>query len=430
LIKNKKGGIMGQDYISMWQDLGINLENHDCLLKALADIYQQIYLSQENRPEGMKYFDFVISEAHGLRIKELLEAKKQGKKVIGTFCVYVPEEMILAINGICVGLCAGAQIGFDEAEKVLPKNTCDLIKAFIGFKLTQVCPYTESCDLLVGETTCDGKKKAYEILDKLIRKVYIMEVPHRKTEASKELFLKELFSLKDRLEELSGVKISVESLREGIKIVNEKRKALMRLESLRAYDPAPISGLDALLINQIAFYDDPVRFTQKVNELCDELEERIKKGIGVKPKGTPRILITGCPFALPNWKLHHLIEISGGIVVGEESCIGRRYYHTLIPENFSSVEEGIRLLAERYLKTHCACFTPNKERIEDIKNMAKDLKAQGVIYYSIQFCTPYLFEAYQVEKEINLPFLKIDTNYSMEDVGQLKTRCEAFIETL
>uniref|UniRef100_A0A7V6CDZ2 2-hydroxyacyl-CoA dehydratase n=1 Tax=Thermodesulfobacterium geofontis TaxID=1295609 RepID=A0A7V6CDZ2_9BACT len=421
---------MDQDYISMWQNLGIDLENHDCLLKALADFYQQIYLSQENRPEGMKYFDFVISEAHGLRIKELLEAKKQGKKVIGTFCVYVPEEMILAVKGICVGLCAGAQIGFDEAEKVLPKNTCDLIKAFIGFKLTQVCPYTESCDLLVGETTCDGKKKAYEILDKLTRKVYVMEVPHRKTEAGKELFLKELFNFKEKLEEISGQKMSLETLREGVKIVNEKRKALMRLESLRAHDPVPISGLDALLVEQIAFYDDPIRFTKKVNELCDELEERVKMGVGVKPKGTPRVLITGCPFALPNWKLHHLIEASGAVVVGEESCVGRRYYHTLVPENFNSVKESIKALAERYLNTHCACFTPNTERIEDIKNMAKKLNAQGIIYYSIQFCTPYLFEAYQVEKALNFPFLKIDTNYSTEDVGQIKTRVEAFIETL
>uniref|UniRef100_A0A7V5XH60 2-hydroxyacyl-CoA dehydratase n=1 Tax=Thermodesulfobacterium geofontis TaxID=1295609 RepID=A0A7V5XH60_9BACT len=421
---------MSQHYTKMWQDLGLDLEKHDNLLKVLSDFYQQIYLTQHDRPEGMKYFDFVISEAHGLRIKELLDAKNDGKKVVGTFCVYVPEEMILATNGICVGLCAGAQIGFNEAEKVLPKTTCDLIKAFMGFKLTQVCPYIESCDLLVGETTCDGKKKAYEILDNLTRKVYVIEVPHRKTEAGKELFLKELFNFKEKLEEISGQKMSLESLREGVKIVNEKRKALMRLESLRAYDPTPISGLDALLVNQIAFYDDPIRFTQKVNELCDELEERIKNGIRVKPKGTPRILITGCPFALPNWKLHHLIEVSGAVVVGEESCVGRRYYHTLVPENFSSVEEGIKLLAERYLKTHCACFTPNTERIEDIKNMAKELKAQGIIYYSIQFCTPYLFEAYQIEKEVNLPFLKIDTNYSIEDMGQLKTRVEAFIETL
>ncbi|WP_022854838.1 double-cubane-cluster-containing anaerobic reductase [Thermodesulfobacterium thermophilum] len=421
---------MGEDYIKMWENLGIDLENHDCLLKALAEFYQQIYLSQENRPEGMKYFDFVVSEAHGLRIKELLEAKQQGKKVVGVFCVYVPEEMIRAVDGICVGLCAGAQIGFEEAEKVLPKNTCDLIKAFIGFKLTQVCPYTESCDLLIGETTCDGKKKAYEILNKLTQKVYVMEVPHMKTERGKELFLKELFALKNKLEELSQQTMTLERFKEEVKVVNEKRKALMRLEKLRSYDPAPISGLDALLVNQIAFYDDPVRFTQKVNELCDELEERVKKGIGVKPKGTPRILITGCPFALPNWKLHHMIETSGAVVVGEESCIGRRYYHSLVPEDFSSIEEGIKLLAERYLKTPCACFTPNPERIEEIQNMAKELKAQGIVYYSIQFCTPYLFEAYQVESAVDLPFLRIDTNYSTEDIGQLKTRCEAFIETL
>ncbi len=421
---------MSEEYVKMWENLGLNLENHDHLLKTLAEFYQQIYLSQENRPEGMKYFDFVISEAHGLRIKELLEAKKEGKKVVGTFCVYVPEEMIRAVNGICVGLCAGAQIGFEEAEKVIPKNTCDLIKAFMGFKLARVCPYIESCDLIIGETTCDGKKKAYEVLDSITNKVYVMEVPHTKTERGKELYLKELFILKEKLEEISQQPMTLERFKEEVRIANKKRKALLRLERLRGYDPAPISGLDALLVNQVAFYDDPVRFTQKVNELCDELEERVKKGIGAKPKGTPRILITGCPFALPNWKLHHILETSGAIVVGEESCIGKRYYHNLVSEDFNSLEEGIKLLAERYLKTPCACFTPNPDRIEEIKSMAKELKAHGIVYYSLQFCTPYLFEAYQVEKEISFPFLRIDTNYSLEDIGQLKTRCEAFIETL
>jgi len=88
----------------MWKDLGLNLEGHDQLLAVLGKAYKDIYMSQENRPKAMQYLDFVISEAHGLRIEELMEEKRKGNKVIGTFCVYVPEELILA-GGVAKNPC-------------------------------------------------------------------------------------------------------------------------------------------------------------------------------------------------------------------------------------------------------------------------------------------------------------------------------------
>jgi benzoyl-CoA reductase/2-hydroxyglutaryl-CoA dehydratase subunit BcrC/BadD/HgdB len=201
---------------------------------------------------------------------------------------------------------------------------------------------------------------------------------------------------------------------------------------LRSNDPTPISGLDALLINQISFYDDPVRFTAKVNELCDELDERVNQGEGVAPKGTPRILVSGSPMAIPNWKLHFIIEGSGAVVVGEESCVGERNFRSLL-QDFSSVDEAMQKMAERYLSINCACFTPNDERFDDITTMAQTLHANGVIHYALQFCTPYLVEAFRAKnavEEAGLPFLRIETDYSLEDAGQLKTRVEAFFEMI
>ncbi|MBA4349189.1 MAG: 3-hydroxyacyl-ACP dehydratase, partial [Thermodesulfovibrio sp.] len=387
----------------------------------------------KNRPAGMGYFDFVISEVHGLRIEEIVQAKEEGKTIIGTFCVYVPEELVLAVDGVCIGLCAGADVGTDEAEKYIPRNTCALIKAFMGFKLAGLCPYIQTTDLIVGETTCDGKKKAYEIFDEITKKVYVMELPSMKGENGKRLWKNEVKRFAEKLESLSGKKITIEKLREASKIVNAKRKALQRLSSLRASDPSPISGLDALLVNQVAFYDDPVRFTAKVNELCDELEKRVKSGTGVFPKGSSRILISGSPMAIPNWKLHAVIEGSGATVVGEESCVGERNFRTLLDENFSSLEAAIGNLAERYITIDCACFTPNNERMDNIVDMTKRLKADGVIHYALQFCTPYMIEAYKAKNAVDktgVPFMKIETDYSMEDMGQLKTRVEAFLEMI
>jgi len=423
--------MMGQkDYRPMWKELGLNLEGHDQLLTVLGNAYKDIYMSQENRPKGMQYFDFVISEAHGLRIEELMETKKKGNKVIGTFCVYVPEELILAVGGTCVGLCAGAEIGIDEAEKVLPRNTCALIKSFMGFKLAGLCPYIQASDLVVGETTCDGKKKAYEILNDY-KETYVMEIPQMKTQRDRTLWRGEVVQFKEKIEEISGKKITPENLREGIKISNDKRRALQRLSSLRKAIPSPISGLDGLLVNQIAFYDDPLRFTKSVNALCDELDERIKKGIGVTKNGIPRILISGSPMALPNWKIPFVVETSGAVVVAEESCVGERSTRDLVDETGKAVDQMIDALVDRYFKIDCACFTPNVERTDHILDLAKEFKADGVIHYSIQFCTPYTVEAYKVEKAVQkagIPFLKIETDYGMEDMGQLKTRIEAFLE--
>jgi benzoyl-CoA reductase/2-hydroxyglutaryl-CoA dehydratase subunit BcrC/BadD/HgdB len=424
---------MSKDYKKMWSDLEINLEAHDGLLAVLSDAYTNIYLSQKNRPEGMKYFDFVISEVHGLRIAEIVKAKNEGRKVIGTFCVYVPEELILAVDGVCIGLCAGAEIGSDDAEKYIPRNTCALIKAFMGFKLAGLCPYVQTTDLLVGETTCDGKKKAYEIFDEITKKVFVMEVPNKKSADGIALWRNEVKRFAEKIEGLSRKRISLEKLREGSRIVNQKRKALQRLSNLRASDPPPISGLDALLVNQVSFYDDPVRFTTKVNELCDELAERVKSNKGVSEKGSPRILVSGSPMAIPNWKLHAIIEGSGATVVGEESCVGERNFKALLDENFSSLDEGFEKLADRYMSINCACFTPNDERLKDIEDIAKMLKADGIIHYAIQFCIPYMMEAYKVKKlaeKMGVPFLRIETDYSLEDMGQLKTRIEAFLEII
>jgi benzoyl-CoA reductase/2-hydroxyglutaryl-CoA dehydratase subunit BcrC/BadD/HgdB len=264
-------------------------------------------------------------------------------------------------------------------------------------------------------------------------KVYVMEIPNIKSGEGKALWLSEVKKFSAKLEQISGKKITLDKLKEGSRIVNEKRKALQRLATLRSADPSPISGLDALLVNQIAFYDDPIRFTTKVNELCDELTERVKTGQGVSVEGSPRILISGSPMAIPNWKIHAIVEGSGATIVGEESCVGERNFASLLDERFTSVEQGIQNIASRYLTINCACFTPNDERLTDIEAIAKRVKADGILHYAIQFCTPYMIEATKVKKfadKIKMPFLRIETDYSMEDMGQLKTRIEAFLEMM
>lgn len=420
------------DYRKMWESLGMDLETHDQLCEVLPQAFGDVFLSQENRPEAMDYYNFVIAEIHGVRPQELIKAQEEGKKVFGTFCVYVPDELIFAANAIATGLCGGSQFWVPGGEKVLPTNTCPLIKASVGARLDRTCPFFRIADMYIGETTCDGKKKAWEILGEDVP-VHVMDLPQMKREKDIKAWAEEIKELKKVIEEFTGNKVTEESLSESIKLINNKRKALSRLYECRKADKVPISGRDALVISQIAFYDDPARFTQMTNKLCDELEQRIKDGISVVKEGTKRILLTGTPLAVPNWKLHNIIETSGAVVVCEEMCTGTRYFENLVDETKTTVDEQIDALANRYMGINCACFTPNTGRIDDIIRLAKEYKVDGVIDVNLKFCSLYDVEGYTVEralKEAGIPVMGIETDYTDNDAEQLRTRIGAFIEMI
>ena len=424
---------MSDENKRMWSELGLDLQAHDQLLSVLSNAYQDIYLSQQHRPESTNYFDDVMSEIHGQRIQELMQEKKQGRKIVGSYCVFVPEEIVQAANATLVGLCSGADFAEEEVEKYLPRNTCSLIKSSLGFKLGRVCPFLEGSDMIVGENTCDGKKKFYETLRDLVPTMYVMDLPQMKSEQGRQLLRTEFYRFLEAMQELTGFQVDAAALKNGIRIVNEKRKALHRLQSLRTANPAPISGLDALLANQIFLYEDPQRFAREVHRICDELEERIEHGEGAFPANAPRILVSGCPMAVPNWKVPHVVESAGAVIVGEESCVGERGSRNTTQETGESLEELMEAVIERYFQIDCAIFTPNPDRTEHILDMADRYRADGVIHYGLQFCQPYLIESFGVEKTLEnkgIPVLRLETDYSQEDLGQLQTRVEAFLELL
>jgi benzoyl-CoA reductase/2-hydroxyglutaryl-CoA dehydratase subunit BcrC/BadD/HgdB len=419
------------DNRQMWKELGIDLEQHDILLGGLGPVYQQIYLSQKDRPKGMEFFDFVVGDIHGIRVRELRKHAMNGGKVVATYCVFVPDEVVLAADAIPVGLCAGAQFSVLVGEEVLPRNTCPLIKSSFGFKLGRTCPYVQTSHLIVGETTCDGKKKMFEILAEH-HPVHVMEVPNKKNGAGLDLWQSEVADFRQTIEKLTGNEVTADKLAQATRLVNERRRALQRLFETRKASPVPISGRDALLVSQVSFYDDVSRCAQQVNALCDELEKRVADGEGVFPADAPRILVSGSPMAIPNWKLHYIIESAGAAVVCEESCIGTRAFADLVPETDGTADAQLKAIADRYMQIHCACFTPNDERLDDIVRLAREYHVDGVVHYNLQFCHTYANEAVKVEKRLEkegIPLLCIETDYG-DDTGQLRTRIDAFLEMI
>ena len=378
--------------------------------------------------KGMDYFYKAATELYTGRARELKAAKAEGKKIIGVFCNFVPEELVYAAGAIPVRLSAGLQEAILPSEEILPRNFCPLIKSALGFALEK-SPHFELTDVIIVPTTCDGKKKLSEILGEM-KTTWSLEVPHTiETPQARELWLTELGLLKTQLEKLTGNKITKKALKREINLHNRKRAATRRFYEIRKRIPPAIWGRDALLITNLSFYDDAERWTWNLERLCRELEKRPP----VCDSSSPRILLTGCPVVFPVWKIPILIEESNGIVVSDDVCMGSKGLWDPVEVPHWTMGEMLIGLADRYLMNTCACFTPNLARMDRLMQFIDDFKVDGVLYHTLQACHVYGMEIPRTEKALkamNISLLKIETDYSQEDVEQIRTRLEAFIEMI
>ncbi|MHC4592290.1 MAG: double-cubane-cluster-containing anaerobic reductase [Planctomycetota bacterium] len=419
-------------YVQLWEDLGLDVPLHNRLLATLGAAYDRIIRRQPNRPAAMAYFDEAVHASHGRRVQEIVDAREQGAKMIGTFCIYVPEEIVLAAGAIPVALCGGTAFSVPYAERMFPRDICPLVKSTFGMAIADICPYGPIKDMAVGETTCDAKKKIWDLLSEKVN-FHVLELPQKKTELGRELWLREVREFARSLEELTGNCIQPEVLARKTKLMNRKRRLLQELGELRASPLPPISGKDALVIMQVALIDEPERFCGELEGLLAELRERVKNGVSPFQRETRRLLVAGCPSVMGNWKIHHIIETSGGAVVCDESCTGTRYCRDLVDEGASTLDEQLEAIADRYLQIDCSCFTPNTDRIEHVLALARHHEVDAVVQYVLQYCHTYNIEAIRVGRALKvagIPSLTVETDYSEEDAGQLRTRVEALLESL
>jgi benzoyl-CoA reductase/2-hydroxyglutaryl-CoA dehydratase subunit BcrC/BadD/HgdB len=378
----------------------------------------------------MERFDHSFHASHAERVAEIIEYRKKGGKSIGTFCIYVPDEIAYAAEVLPIPLCGGSGWPVSYADKMFPRDICPLVRSTFGMAFSGTCPYKTLKDFALGETTCDAKKKAWDMLG-----FKAMEVPQKKNQMDRDLWLQEVYDFKDKVENLSGVKITAEKLNEKIKLVNRKRLAMQKIDELRKYPNPPISGVDALLVAQVALNQDIHKFIEDTEALAEELQERKDKGISAYDgsNNSKRIIIAGSPSPMGNAKVHHLVETSGMQIVADESCTGLRYFRNLVDENQKDLDSMMKAIADRYFAIDCSCFSPNKERFDNISQIVKDYEVDGIVQNILQYCHGYNVEAKVVEnslKSMEIPSIKIVTDYSQEDTGQIRTRLEAFAEIM
>jgi benzoyl-CoA reductase/2-hydroxyglutaryl-CoA dehydratase subunit BcrC/BadD/HgdB len=371
-----------------------------------------------------------LNGAYEERIGQLVRNRKKGKKVVGTFCLYVPDEIIFAAGVDRIILCGGRNDTIPAAEEYLPRNVCPLVKSSFGAVVSKdcegscACPHFALVDMIVAEATCDAKKKMYELLGEHVP-TYVLDLPQKPdSPEALQYFKGELEKFKETMERLTGNRITDVRLRKEIKRSNETRRLFMRLYELRRTDPPPIKGSDVLKILQKQFFLSPDKLQKTLRKVCDEAE-----GIKTSSGHGPRIMLSGCPMAGGNTKVPDIIEARGGTIVAEESCTGTRSF-----ENLADEDKGpMAALAERYIKIPCACMTPNDRRVDSIIEMAGQFRVDGVVYYTLQSCHGYNIERYKVQqvlRKAGIPMLAIETDYSDSDVEQIGIRVDAFLEML
>ena len=356
-----------------------------------------------------------------------LELKEKGIPFVGGFCTYLPKELPMAMGACMVGLCSKTGETIPDAEKHLPRNLCPLIKSSYGFALTDKCPYFYFSDLIVGETTCDGKKKMYEMLAEF-KPVHVMELPNRQSEMGVQLYKEEIKKFKAVLEEKFGVTITEDDIRKAIHTNNEQREALKAFYGLQKMDPPPMGGLDMhKVLDGVQFRFDIPKATADIKALTQKvLDEYDPK----KYEGRKRILITGSPIGCSTEKIVNAIENNGGVVVCYENCGGARSVDELVDETNPDVYEA---LAKRYINIPCSCMSPNPGRPVLMERLLEEYKIDGVIEVVLQACHTFNVESYTIKKcvtEKNIPYMFIETDYSSTDAGQVNTRVGAFMEML
>ncbi len=381
------------------------------------------------RPKTMK----IVEDLRDNNILALQYAKNNNEKIVGMYCAYGPQELVLATGAYPVSLCGTRHEPVVAAEKVLPRNLCPLIKSSFGFAVTDTCPYFRYSDFLIAETTCDGKKKMFELLRRY-KPMHVLHLPQG-TDRGEALnwWLKELSILKVKLEENLGATISPENLRTAIKLVNRERLAMKRLHEMNKRIPAPLTGLDMITaIWMKGFNIDKEDGINLINNLADEIEEIARQGFSPFQKDTPRILLTGCPVGIGSEKVVRLLEECGGSVVCFESCSGIKTLECLVDED--EQRDPLEAIAERYLRIPCSCMSPNEGRFELIGKLIDEYRADGVVDLTWQACHTYNIEGELIRRYVKdnfgLPCLQLETDYSTSDLEQLKTRITAFIEML
>lgn len=387
-------------------------------------------IEENNLPAWLEEFHDARRDAF-LKVKEL---KDQGANICGAFCQYTPEEIIMAVGLHQVALCGRSNDPIATAETVLPANLCPLIKASYGHVLEESCPFAYFSDIVVGETTCDGKKKMYELLaeKKPMQVIHLPNLPDK--ERSMEMWVDELRKFADGLAAKFNVELTDDMLNEAIEWGNKQRLQYAKIYELGKYDPPAIEGarMQDVLEGEQFILDREEKYN-KLQAIIETCEKNWREGNApFEPDPyRPRIIISGAGYAGVAPKTINVIEELGGAVVCYEGCCGISARRRLIDEDRS--RDPIERIAEKYMEVPCAVVSPNNRRMQQVEETIHEWNADGIVSLTLHSCNPFAIETENIRRvcdKCGIPLLHIETSFAPGDEQQIRTRVEAFLEMI
>ncbi|TDA67539.1 MAG: 2-hydroxyacyl-CoA dehydratase [Clostridia bacterium] len=353
------------------------------------------------------------------------EWKKQGGKVIGWLCSYVPEEMLHAAGVLPVRVTGGyGELALEEATAYLGVMLCSFARSCLQLAIDQKY---EFLDALVGVATCEGSRHLAEVWEHYIKTplLDILPLPHKMHQRAEEFFAEELRRFKLRLEEFLQVEITDSALWGSVALYNKHREISRQLYELRKADYPPLSGTEVLEVMNASVMMPKEQANAMLERLLTEA-----KASGRAVKGSVRLMLSGS--ILNNPQFVAAIEDLGGIVVVDELCTGLRYWCDMVETD--GHPDPVVALARRYMtKFPCARMNPFSERLNRLLPLISEYRVEGVITRAIRYCKPYIQEQHMLKTELEnrgVPVLDLDVEYGMPGTGQVRTRVQAFIEML
>lgn len=354
------------------------------------------------------------------------QAKAGGRHIVGIMCEYTPRELIMAADAVPVCLCGGSAEMIGPAEEDLPANLCPLIKSTYGYHLEKANPFLEMADLIVAETTCDGKKKMYELMNQT-RPMYVLELPQKPDDSDAMIhWISELRKLRTKLQEHFNVEVTDEKIKKAITVMNRERKLRRELAALMKSQSPPLTGRQLL------------EFKSNISGICADFKQYEKAIEFYKSQKTDcskdskvRVLMTGVPIVHGSERVLDIIESHGGLVVCMDNCTGLK---PILEDVDETIPDPIVALAEKYFRLPCSVMTKNDRRMEVLRKLFAEYRPQCIIELSWQACLTYDVESYLVKKlaeeELGIPYLRIETDYSPSDSARIALRVEALFETV
>ncbi len=399
--------------------------------RILTDILEECQNVIDEILEESLYPDELKPFADSLKTPFLLDVDRDNNSTFGTFCIQVPEELIYAVGGKPVRLCMGVAESAELADNHLPKLACRLIRSLIGYTKLQA-PYFNQIKNFVLPTTCDWKVKHFESMNPGSN-ICVMEFPHNKdSEISQQRWFTEIVQLKEWLEKQSGNKIKRKNLLDAVRMVQKAQEEYYRYNKFRR--SGFIAGCEAFIVSNAYFYLHVSEWTLFLERLNRKIEKTVNSGHEKIADNRPRILLTGSPVIFPNFKLPKILEEAGCRIVVDELCSSERIFSDITSIDDKTKNGILKAISDRYLlPCTCPTFRDNGNRSKRLEELIDQNRIDGVVYYVLSGCHPYDIESFNIErliKEKGIRFLKIETDYSNEDSGQLKTRVEAFVEML